>query len=342
VRSAAEQMGRAADDMRRSDQQSAVQRGERAAEQLRNLEQQMRGSGADARQRATADLQAEAQQVAQEQRRIAGEAERMEKTGDAGTADARRRLAADKDRLADRVDSLKREAQRLGGEPRGPGSRPPDGVAERDRARAAAADLERQRLAEGMRETAQQMRDGAKAASGQAEQRVTKALDQVVDTLGGAGSADARKLAEDLDRSREIRERLDGLEQQMRQAEGKPDGQFDKLRRQYEQELGRARGEIGRQAGGQQRDGLGGSTPEHEQYSRSAPGTEAFKQDRSGWKSLRQAVDRALEEHDAAVSRKLAKALGDDRLNAGGSDRVPEHYRRLVAKYYESLARVKR
>jgi hypothetical protein len=42
------------------------------------------------------------------------------------------------------------------------------------------------------------------------------------------------------------------------------------------------------------------------------------------------------------VSRRLAKALGEDRLNAGGSDRVPEQYRQLVAKYYESLARVKK
>ena len=73
-------------------------------------------------------------------------------------------------------------------------------------------------------------------------------------------------------------------------------------------------------------------------FSRSAPGTEAFKQDRSRWESLRKDVDRALEEHDAAVSKRLAKTLGEDRLNAGGSDRVPEQYRRLVAKYYELLA----
>ena len=85
-----------------------------------------------------------------------------------------------------------------------------------------------------------------------------------------------------------------------------------------------------------------GSTPEEQGSSRSAPGTEAFKQDRSRWESLRQNVDRALEEHDAAVSRQLAKTLGEDRLTVGGSERVPEQYRRLVAKYYESLARVKK
>ena len=56
MRSAAEQMGRAAADMRHEDAQSAATSADRAAEQLRTLEQQMRGSGADARQRAAADL----------------------------------------------------------------------------------------------------------------------------------------------------------------------------------------------------------------------------------------------------------------------------------------------
>ena len=191
-----------------------------------------------------------------------------------------------------------------------------------------------------MRETARQMRDGAKP-SGQSEQQVARTLDDVVDKLGGAASADARKLAEQLDRSREIRERLDQLEQQIRQAEGRKDGELDRLRQQYARELGRARDMLGRQSDGG-RDGARGSTPEEEQFSRSAPGTEAFKQDRSRWEALRKDLDRALEEHDADVSRRLAKTLGEDRLNAGGSDRVPEQYRRLVAKYYESLARTKK
>jgi hypothetical protein len=53
-------------------------------------------------------------------------------------------------------------------------------------------------------------------------------------------------------------------------------------------------------------------------------------------------VDRTLEQHDVDVSRRLAWVIGEDRLNGGGSERIPEQYRRLVAKYYESLARVKK
>ncbi|HJR60696.1 MAG TPA: DUF4175 family protein [Vicinamibacterales bacterium] len=348
MRQAAEQMKQAASGMNRQDGQAAAQSGQRAAEQLRNLEQQLRGGGADARQRAAADLQAEAQQIAQEQRRIASDAERLEKSNEK-SPDAGRRLAADKDRLADRVDSLKREAQRLGAGPASPqksekasGEGSPQN--EQARAREAAGDLERQRVAERMRDSAQQLRDGAKSPSGQAEQQIAKALEQVVEKLGGASSAEARSLAEQLDRSRETRDRLDRLEAQMQQAGSKADGQLGKLQQQYAQELARATAGLGGQAGRaeQQRDGARGATPEEQQYSRSAPGTEAFKQDRSGWASLRKAIDRALEAQDADVSRRLAKAIGEDRLNAGGSDRVPEHYRRLVAKYYESLARMKK
>jgi len=106
--------------------------------------------------------------------------------------------------------------------------------------------------------------------------------------------------------------------------------------------MARARDTLGRDASQDQRDGSRGSTPEQQEFSRSAPGTEAFKQDRSKWETLRRDLDRALEDHDAAVSRRLAKTLGEDRLNAGGSERVPEQYRLLIAKYYESLAKGKK
>lgn len=329
MRSALEQMRRAADGMRRNDGEAAAQSGERAAEGLRRLEGQMRGAGsADARQRAAADLQSEAQQIAEEQRRIAAEAERMEKSGQAGDADARRRLAADKDRLADRVENLQREAERLGQQ---------KGADESARAREAAAALEKGEVGERMRDSAQQMREGAKP-SASAEQQLASTLDAVVDTLGGASSADARKLAEQLDQSRQIRERLDQLEAKLKAAEGKNDGRAEQLRQEYERELGRAQQALGQQPGGNEQRGGRGSTPEGHEFSRSAPGTEAFKQDRGRWEALRKDVDRALEEHDAAVSKRLAKTLGEDRLNAGGSQRIPEQYRRLVARYYESLA----
>jgi hypothetical protein len=340
ARGAIDQMRRAAEEMRRENNQAAAESGERAARQLRDLEERTRGGGADARQRAAADLQSEAQQIAQEQRRIAAEAGRMEQGGEAASTDARRRLAADKDRLADRVDNLQRQAQRLGEQP----ATPADGSGERARAREAAGRLQKEQLGERMREAAGALREGTAAPSATAEQQVAQTLDGIVQTLGGTASAEARGLADQLDRSRQAREQLDALETQLRDAEARGDeATAGKLREQLRQALGRAREEFGREAGGTRaREGARGSTPEQQEPSLSAPGTEAFKQDRSGWESLKQDVDRTLEQHDAEVSRRLAKAIGEDRLNGGGSERIPEQYRRLVAKYYESLARVKK
>ena len=174
-----------------------------------------------------------------------------------------------------------------------------------------------------------------------------------------------------------MRERLDRLEEQIRQAEaqaragqqgsspsagqnrskasqgsgGRQDGangqatggrSLQQLREEYARELARAREALGKLTEGQPRDGLGGATPEEQVFSQSAPGNEAFKQDFSKWESLRKGVDLALERYESSVSRRLAKKLAEDRLSAGGSERGPDAYDRLIARYYESLARTKK
>jgi hypothetical protein len=121
----------------------------------------------------------------------------------------------------------------------------------------------------------------------------------------------------------------------MRDADGGGGQELEKLRAEYQRELQRAREAVSRL---QQRGGEGG-TPEQHEYSRSAPGTEQFKQDRSKWESLRRDVDLALERYEAAASDRLKKTDdGAARLSAGASDRVPDKYRDLVAKYFQSLA----
>jgi hypothetical protein len=157
-----------------------------------------------------------------------------------------------------------------------------------------------------------------------------------------------------------MRERLNELEQQLRDAEARQKGQtgpegregrrgstgsgkggdVQKLREQYSRELQRTRETLGRLQG-EQRSGYNMSTPETHEYSRSAPGTEAFKQDYSGWQTLRRDIDLALERYEAAVSSRLDRSAAADRLAAGGSDRVPDAYRRSIARYYQSLARLK-
>ncbi len=351
MRDASEQMRGATSDLRRENAAGAADKGQRAAEQLRRLEERMRGSGGG--QQGSGELQMEAQQIAGEQRRIATEAERLDREGSAASGDARRRLADEKERLASRVDELQRRARRAAqGGAKG---------AEATAAAEAARELERQQVGQRMRDTAGQLRKGEKSGAG--EQQISRALDRVADALGAGNDTEARRLSDQLQQTRDIRDRLNRLERQLRDAEAGQSpgaqrgqrsgegrsgrqgtspgsgqgGEIQKLREEYQRELQRARETLGRL---QQQSGAG-STPEEHEFSRSAPGTEQFKQDRSRWESLRRDVDLALERYEAGVSARLAKK-SDDRLSAGGSDRVPDKYRERVAKYFESLAAGKR
>jgi archaellum component FlaC len=371
MREASDEMRNAASDLRRQDPKSAADRAERAANQLRRLEQQMRGDTPEARQRAAGEMRLEAQQIADEQRRIAAEAGRLEKGEGTTNQDAWRRLAGEKDKLADRVDDLQRAAGQLGRE-----------SAQDKGASAAARELEQEQVSRRMRDTAKQMRDPAGSDAGQrasktpssrggsaeAEQQIARILDRVVDQLGG-GAAETQDLSSHLDQTRSIRDRLDRLERQIKEAESKESskgrgqasaqgsqgregregaggsgkgGDLDRLREEYARELQKARETLSKLERSTPKEALGGSTPEQHEWSGAAPGTEAFKQDYSRWEALRKQIDQSIERYEAAVSSQIAKKQLQDRLSAGGSESVPDAYRKLIARYYESLARKKR
>ena len=118
-------------------------------------------------------------------------------------------------------------------------------------------------------------------------------------------------------------------------------GEVQRLRDASRRELQKAQEALGRLGAGEYRRGDAGGTSEQQEFSHSAPGTEAFKQDRSNWDSLRRNVDQALEKYETSVSGRLSRAHTDDRFSAGGSDRVPEAYRRIIARYFESVAKKK-
>ena len=71
-------------------------------------------------------------------------------------------------------------------------------------------------------------------------------------------------------------------------------------------------------------------------FSRAAPGTEAFKQDLAEWASLRDELRLAVGRF-AGLDVAVEGARGDD-LHVGSGERIPESYRRLVERYYRSLA----
>ena len=359
VRRALDQMRDAAAQGQKQDAAGAAARGEEAAQQLRRAESQMQNGSPDARRRALGDVQLESQQVAEAQRRVASEAERLDREG-GGAADARRRLASEKEKLADRVDALQQSAQRLGAE--------------------GAADLASQKLGEKMRASANGMREGKPGKLAPAEQQIAEALDKVARKINGADAGgakgDTQQIAEQLDEVRDARERLARLEKQMadatQAAEGSrgrgnaqqpgragqsgPEGRqgergsggegsggnLQQLQQAYNRELQRTRELMDRVQRGTPESGGRMATPEQHEWSRSAPGTEAFKQDYAAWQSMAAGVTKALERAESAVAGRLAGAIAKDRLRAGGSERVPDAYRQRVSKYFESIATKKK
>ena len=412
MRAIAEEMRRATSELRRQDPLGASARSGRALQRLQDLERQLRGAEPDQRQQALGELQLEAQQLADAQRRIASEIEHLQ-PGQGGEP-LRRRMADEKDRLADRVDRLERDLTEVSSEA---------APEERRAVTAATAELAREDVERRMRDSAQALRsafgaapdepeepeenDALDARAGNAvsddqadqdqhevarlaetEAELVEALERVAQTLwasAGQQSAQARQLSEDLERARELRDRLaeilrdmaaaaaggqpprpnadadagerseeNGVQQRGAQARQSPDGRqgargaefgnagmegrIASLQAELIQEL-REMPEMAEQLR-RQNPSLHQrlTNPDEEWFSRSAPGTEAFKQDFARWEALQRDVELALELFETSRSTELSEQETRDRLNAGPDGRMPEEYRRLVEKYYQSLA----
>jgi hypothetical protein len=368
VRGAAEQMGQSASELRREEAAAAAARGEQASRALRDLEQQMQASSPEARRRAVGELQLEAQQIAEAQRRIASEAEQLDHEG-GGTSDARRRLAGEKEQLADRVARLQESAKRVAADPR-------SAAADRTAVSGAATELERGQIPEKMRAGARRMRDGdsqqgrgAENDMAPGERQLADALDRAARRMNGADAGgakgDTERIANELDQVRDARDRLTRLERQIKDASdtqrnaqsaragragaegssqngsrggGDGSGELDRLRQEYGRELQRTRDLMNGMQRGTPDSGRNMSTPVEHEWSRSAPGTEAWKQDYSKWDALGKDVKQALERYESSAAERLSRALIADRLRAGGSDRVPDAYESRIAKYFELLA----
>ena len=364
---AMEQMRQAAEQGKRDDAAGAAAKGEEAARQMRQAESQMQNGSADGKKRALGDLQLESQQVADEQRRIANEADRLDREG-GGAADARRRLAGEKDRLAERVDALQQAAQRLGTDAAGDiGSQKlsermrqgAQGMREGSQGRMAPKE---QQLAEALDKVARKLNGadagGAKGDTQQlagqldelrdARERLARLERRIADAKQAAESGRGRDNAQTPGRAGQTGEPGQRASQGQQGQQGQQGrsgsrgegsgGDLQQLQQQYNQELQRTRELMDRVQRGTPQSGDRMSTPEQHEWSRSAPGTEAFKQDYAAWQSLASDVTKALERAETGVAGRLSTATAKDRLRAGGSERVPDAYRDRVSKYFESIA----
>jgi hypothetical protein len=234
----------------------------------------------------------------------------------------------------------------------------------------AAQAVQRERVSDRMRRAARNAsgdRGGAEApaqpgrsargGSAQEEREIARSLDRVAERLAAAGGerASAGRLAAELSRALDLRDRLASADRQL--AEMRRD-----LESPQEQNRGRGRaagaGGRGEQGQGQatsgewerarelleqlRREGDSGlSTRDLEGFNPgiSAPGTEAWKQDFRRWDELSAKAAAALEKLERSAAARLREELSTDRLNAGATQAIPEQYRPLVAKYFEALAK---
>jgi len=344
------EMARATSELRREDARSARVRGDQALEQLRRLEQRVRGESDAEWSSAVAELQLEAQQLANAQRRVADEASQVK--ADNRGPESRFRLASEKDALAGRVDALGRALEDLAGaESRADPADVP--------VRAARDELEHEAVGRRMRAAADSLRrsvvENRPNGSGSGLERLASeeaALAEVLATVvaqlrRASGLAEqARQLAAQLQVAQELREGLGRLQAEeaarpgAERPEGRRGGMVDlaQLRREYVARLEHYQVLL---------DALRRESPELnrdlEQWARhwrggSAPGIEAVKQDYEIWDSLRRNLENALQQFEAEWSRELVARESRNRLSAGPDEPLPERYRRLVDQYYRSLA----
>ena len=341
------------------------------ARQLADAERKLAGEMAQAG--ASGDVAARGRQVAGEQERLASRADRLgqqlrDLSRQARGADGRSALdQAGREFESGRAAEQMREAART---MKSAGTRAagPSGTATSDRGQP-----------NGAPQGPTAASDAAAAAALGAN--AARTLDRVAERLetGRTADKDAERLSDTLSQARQLREQLDGVERSLEQldargpnprngtAAGEPgardhnqqgsqgqqgqtgdrgepaggSGEIARLQRQVAEQMRDARAQV-ESLGRTSPEMRGPSTPEEWQPSVSAPGTEAFKQDFARWESLKENLLLALERVERSRSEELRQQQTKDRLNAGASDAVPDDYRRMVEKYYRSLATPRR
>jgi hypothetical protein len=129
-------------------------------------------------------------------------------------------MAAEQDKLAERTERLREAARELATDPDAPAGNTSDaGV--REAATQAAQQIEQQRLAERMRETAAGMRQAQGADTvGEQGRDIARALDRVATELGAASGArdrETERLSDELARTGELRDRVSRLERTLQE-----------------------------------------------------------------------------------------------------------------------------
>ena len=368
LREAADDMRNAADELGRGDPAQAGAEGRSALEMLRELEQRLQASRPGER-RPAGELESEARQLAEGQRQVASEVSKLGQTS--ADRQATQWLATEEEQLVARLRMLQERLKQ---------SSAADAKTKDKSAQAAAAaarELERQRLADRMQKSADDLRT-AEDPRGQArvEGEFAQTLDAVADTLAAAGpgrDAAAERVASELAQVQQLRERLDRMGRELDelnrqdQKSGRGSGgqktpasngqsgqgqggggsasNLERQRQQYARDLQATRelaARMKRDDPGFFDGGAGGIAGEGQGMALSAPGTETFKQDFAKWEQLRAEATRVLEIAGTTLAERLQARGPNDRLAAGADDRPPAGYQKQVDSYFKALAAKKK
>jgi hypothetical protein len=116
-------------------------------------------------------------------------------------------------------------------------------------------------------------------------------------------------------------------------------GELAQLREEYSRLSRQVRDLMDQARRDNPQSGIGGFTPERpDDRSEAVGGVEGVQQDFAKWDTLRKDVRLALEQVESSLARQLKEKETRDRLNAGADGSAPEGYRRMVEKYFQSIA----
>ena len=358
TRQAGEHMQRALSELRRGDLSQAADRAQAALDSLRDLERDI-GRGSEVRRgQALGEMRLEAEQIAEAQGWIADEASRLGVTGDGST---RQRLAEQEAGLAERVDALGDRLEQ---------ARPfvsEDDVEPVERASKVLREGDVAQQMRDLAETLQRVAEStptdlqeARSRTGQDVEAIMESPVRLADVikrvaaelaeLGSRQEGAADQLSKALEDAQDLGQRLERIEQQLGNMTGRTaESAGDSSTESDGDQLAALQAELGRRLREfpelfeqlrRARPALEQDLERWGQQRRSgvAPGTEAFKQDRSVWANLYSELRVALEEFEASRSRELAEEVLGGRHHVGPTQAAPERYRHLVDEYYRSLA----
>lgn len=367
LRQAAENMRRAAASRRNGDVSEGISALERLKEARRLLDEK-RSAGL---QREVDDALRRAERLAEEQREIQDDVERLGRP-DARRGERLRRLMERKDEMANEVEDLEAQLDRLARD-----SRREQRDASR-RLQEAADAIRDDKLEDKIRYSRGVVQQRAPEYARNFEEQIAKDIEGLHQKIAAArdaiGETEEQRLARTLDRTRDLVRSLESLEERTRQRAGERQGNENEVTGRGQSadraEPGERRGDSSESAGATA-DGFPGYSPgEVRQFRREFRERRAEAErlrdqlaqegmetdqlnaivaqlrdlererhygDPRGLTELQAQVIQDLKEFEFVLRRKLGG--GDSRqLMLTGSDEVPPGYRILVEEYYRTLA----